>query len=220
MGITKNISLFKRASRLEGLMDEFLDKVSESGLIFRQLIDMYLEQGLSDEFQAKVDQIADVESRCDDLRRDIETQLFEQTLIPDLRGDVLSLIEGVDLTINLYEENARRFSDEIPDIPEVFRKDFLELTEVVVDCVETSVMAARGFFRNIEAVRDHIHKVLFYESEADDISSRIINKVYRSDLPLERKNHLRYFVGRIDEIANAAEDLADYLAIYTIKRRI
>tara|TARA_B100000315_G_C13998731_1_gene329128 strand:+ start:125 stop:370 length:246 start_codon:yes stop_codon:yes gene_type:complete len=81
-------------------------------------------------------------------------------------------------------------------------------------------MAARGFFRNIEAVRDHIHKVLFYQSEANDISSRTINKIYRSDLPLERKNHLRYFVGRIDGIASAAQELANYLGIYTIKRRI
>ena len=220
MKVPKDISLFKRASRLESLMDEFLDKVSESGLIFRQVVDIYLEQGLCDEFQAKVNQISEVESRCDELRRDIETQLFEQTLIPDLRGDVLSLIEGVDLTINLYGENARRFNDEIPDITKAFHKDFLELTSVVVDCVETSVMAARGFFRNIEAVRDHIHKVLFYQSEANDISSRTINKIYRSDLPLERKNHLRYFVGRIDGIASAAQELANYLGIYTIKRRI
>jgi len=220
MRMPKDISLFKRASRLEGLMDEFLDTVSEAGLIFRQVVDIYLEQGLCDEFQAKVEKISEVESRCDDLRRDIETQLFEYTLIPDLRGDVLSLIEGMDVTINLYEDNAKRFNDEIPDIPKAFHKDFLELTSVVVDCVETTVMAARGFFRNVEAVRDHIHKVSFYESEADDIASRIVNKAFRSNLDLAHKSQLRYFVGRIDAIANAAEDISDYLAIYTIKRRI
>jgi len=220
MRIPKDISLFKRASRLENLMDEFLDKVSESGLVFRQVVDIYLEQGLCDEFQAKVEQICDLESRCDDFRRDIETQLFEYTLIPDLRGDVLSLIEGMDVTINLYEDNAKRLNDEIPDFPKGLHKDILELTGAVVDCVEATVMAARGFFRNIEAVRNHIHKVSFYESEADDISSRIVNKVFRSDLPLDRKNHIRYFVDRIDGIADAAENLSDYLAIYTIKRRI
>jgi hypothetical protein len=32
--------------------------------------------------------------------------------------------------------------------------------------------------------------------------------------------HLRYFVERIDELANSAEDVADALQIYTIKRRI
>ena len=32
--------------------------------------------------------------------------------------------------------------------------------------------------------------------------------------------HIRYFVERIDDIANKAEDLADTLLIYTIKRRL
>ncbi len=32
--------------------------------------------------------------------------------------------------------------------------------------------------------------------------------------------HLRYFVERVDEAANASEDVADELAIYTIKRRL
>jgi len=220
MRIPKDVSLFKRASRLEGLMDEFLDKVSEAGLVFRQVIDIYLEQGLCDIFKTKVEQIAQIESRCDDLRRDIEAQLFEYTLIPDLRGDVLSLIEGADFTINLYEDTANRFNDENPKIPSEYHKDFLELTGAVVDCVEAMVMAARGFFRNIEAVRDHVHKVSFYESEADDISSKIVNKAFRSKLPLDQKMHLRYFIDRIDGIADRAEDLADYLSIYTIKRRI
>jgi len=215
----KYLTLFKRASRLEALMDSFLDKVSEAGLVFRQVIRIYIEDGVSDEFETKVNQICEIETQCDVLRRDIETQLFEYTLIPDLRGDVLSLIEGMDETINSYEDNAKRFRDEIPEIPKEYNKGFEELTSVVVDCVEATVMAARGFFRNIEAVSDHVHKVSFFEGEADEISSRIINKIYRSELTLDRKIHLRYFVERIDDVADRAEDLADYLAIYTIKRR-
>ena len=31
--------------------------------------------------------------------------------------------------------------------------------------------------------------------------------------------HIRYFIERIDDIANEAEDLADSLQIFTIKRR-
>ena len=41
-----------------------------------------------------------------------------------------------------------------------------------------------------------------------------------SELDLAQKMHLRYFVERIDEIANVAEDLSDSLTIYAIKRRI
>ena len=69
-------------------------------------------------------------------------------------------------------------------------------------------------------MRDHNHKVIFYETEADKICTKLKTAVFASDLPLERKLHLRYFVERVDEAANAAEDVADELAIYTIKRSL
>ena len=31
------------------------------------------------------------------------------------------------------------------------------------------MLASRAFFRNIEAVADHMHKVMFYEKEADKV---------------------------------------------------
>ena len=220
MGVTKNYTVFKKASRLESQMDEFLDRISEAGLIFRQTVQVYLEEGESEEFAAKVERIDKLETRCDSLRRDIETELFERTLIPDLRADVLALLEDIDDAMDLYEDNAKRFADEIPDIPEAYHRDFSDLVDAVVECMEAAVLAARAFFRNIEVVRDHVHKVSFFETEADHVSARTIRKIFRSDLPLERKMHLRYFVSRIDDIADRAEDMADFLAIYTIKRRI
>lgn len=220
MDFSKNLTVFKKASRLESQMDEFLDRISEAGLIFRQTVQVYLEEGESEEFGAMVERIDALETRCDSLRRDIETELFERTLIPDLRADVLALLEDIDDAMDLYEDNAKRFADEIPDIPEAYHRDFSDLVDAVVECMEAAVLAARAFFRNIEAVRDHVHKVSFFETEADHVSARTIRKIFRSDLPLERKMHLRYFVSRIDDIADRAEDMADFLAIYTIKRRI
>ena len=59
------------------------------------------------------------------------------------------------------------------------------------------------------------------ESEADKLSTQFLRRIFASsELDLAQKMHLRYFVERIDEIANVAEDLSDSLAIYAIKRRI
>jgi uncharacterized protein Yka (UPF0111/DUF47 family) len=89
-----------------------------------------------------------------------------------------------------------------------------------VTCVESVVLAARSFFRDIEAVRDHNSKVIFYETQADKISTKLKRAIFASELDLAHKTQLRYFVERIDELANEAEDIADCLAIYTIKRKI
>jgi len=221
MYLQKKVShLFSGTRSLENQIDEFLDKVSEAGMVFGRAMRVYLNQGPSDEFNSFLDQAADIERRGDELRRTIEAELYVRTLIPDLRGDVLSLLEGMDHLVNVYEGDLFRISIQSPDIPEQFHPGYVELTETVVSCVDSVVLAARAFFRDIDTVRDHSSKTIFLETEADKIGTKLQRAIFASSLPLERKMHLRYFVERIDELANSAEDVADALQIYTIKRRI
>lgn len=216
----KIVTLFNKTRVLERQIDDFFDKVSEAGFVFSRAMEMYLAVGASDEFDSLLQQEAGIEGKGDTLRRNIEMELYAQTLIPDLRGDVLRLLEDMDHLMNVYEGNLYRISIQQPDVPEQFHAGYLELTRTVVTCVESVVMAARSFFRDINAVRDHNARVIFHETEADKISTRLQRAIFSSDLPLDRKMHLRYFVERIDELANAAEDVADTLAIYAIKRRV
>jgi predicted phosphate transport protein (TIGR00153 family) len=221
MYLQKKVShLFSGTRSLENQIDEFLDKVSEAGMVFGRAIRVYLDKGPSDEFDTFLDQAADIERRGDELRRAIEAELYVRTLIPDLRGDVLALLESMDHLVNVYEGDLFRISIQSPDIPEQFHAGYMELVETVMSCVDSVVLAARAFFRDIDAVRDHCSKTIFLETEADKIGTRLQRSIFASSLPLERKMHLRYFVERIDELANSAEDVADALQIYTIKRRI
>ena len=216
----RRMSLFGRSRRIEREIEEFLDGVSEAGLIFQRAVRTYLSEGTSQDFQDDLDEVSRLETRGDELRRTVEAALYEHTLIPDLRADVLRLLEDTDWLLGIFQANCYHFAIERPDIPKEFHRDFIELTDTVATCVDSLVMAARAFFRNIGAVRDHNHKVIFYETEADKISTRLKTAIFRSDLPLEHKIHLRYFVERIDDSANAAEDVADELAIFTIKRSL
>jgi predicted phosphate transport protein (TIGR00153 family) len=212
--------LFSGTRSLENQIDEFLDKVSEAGMVFDRAMRVYLKQGSNEEFNTFLSQAASMERRGDDLRRAVEAELYVRTLIPDLRADVLALLEGIDHLINVYEGDLFRISIQSPEIPEEFHAGFLDLVETVVICVDSVVLAARAFFRDIDAVRDHCSKTIFLETEADKIGTKLQRAIFASELPLERKMHLRYFVERIDELANSAEDVADDLQIYTIKRRI
>lgn len=220
MYFQKVTSLFGRTRALESQVDEFLDKVTEAGLVFSRAVRLYLDEGASAEFDAFLAQESTIEGREDTLRRSIEIELYARTLIPDLRADVLRLLEDIDFLVNAFEGHLFRISIQQPDIPKEFHKGFMDLTETVVTCVDSVVLAARSFFRDIEAVRDHASKTMFFESEADKISTKLQRAIFASDLPLQRKMHLRYFVERIDDVANAAEDVADSLMIYTIKRKI
>ena len=218
--LTKKISLFGRTRELEGEIDDFLDKLSQCSLLFKIAIKVYLNEGCTDDFENKLQDVNKMESDADHLRRAIETKLYAQTLIPESRGDVLGLIENLDQLLNLLEGALWAFSIEKPDIPEEFHTDYETLTEIAVQSVESLVLASRAFFRNIEAVGDHNHKVLLYEKEADKIGTKLKKAIFASDLDLSRKSHLRNFVEQIDDVPDWAEDVADRLAIYSIKRTV
>ena len=60
MYLQKVTHLFGRTRALENQIDEFLDKVSESGMLFTRAVRMYLEQGPCDEFEEFLTQVADI----------------------------------------------------------------------------------------------------------------------------------------------------------------
>ncbi len=131
---------------------------------------------------------------------------------------MLGLLENMDRILNECEGAMWQFFIERPKIPEEFNADFAGLTECVVESVSALVSASRRFFRDIDAVSDQLHKVMFYEKEADKVSTKLKIAIFASELDLSRKAQLRNFVEHIDNIADTAEDVADRLAIYTIKR--
>ena len=130
------------------------------------------------------------------------------------------LLEGTDELINVCQGNAYRFSIEVPEFPEEYHKDYLNMVDTACACADSAVMAARAFFRNIDAVRDHTHKVIFLETETDKISTKLKRAIFASDLSKGEKLHLRYFVDRVDELANVSEDVAESIAIFAIKRSV
>ena len=217
----KNIpTVFGRAKKIEAQIDQFLDMVTEAGLIYSKALRIYFEKGAGEEFEEYLQRVLKLEQTADRLRRNIETQLYERTLIPDLRADVLGLLEHVDDIINIYEANLFRFSIQEPKIPKEYHSGYIELSNTAIMSVESLVSAVRSFFRDIDAVRDHVTKVMFYESEADQISTKVQREIFSSSLGLARRRHLAYFIEHIDELANTAEDVADILSIMTIKRKI
>jgi len=220
MSRIKKFRLFGRTRDLESQIDDFLDKLSESTVMFRLGVRTYLKDGSNGEFEAKLKAVNALESEADTLRRNIEKELYTHTLIPDARGDVLGLIETLDHVMNLFESVLWAISIEKPDIPEEHTDGFRKLTNMVVQAADALVLAARSFFHSPHTVGNYNHKVIIYEKEADKISTQLKRDIFDSDLDLARKAQLRNFVEQIDNVADWAEDVADRLAIYAIKRTV
>ena len=212
--------LFRRTRALEAQIDELLDAISEGTLVFQQGIADFLQKDV-ERFEQRLKAIAVFESKADALRREIETRLYRESLIPDHRGDVLGLLENIDNVIDEAKKTLHQFAVERPVVPADLTGEFLDLAKAGVEAAQHLVSAVRAFFRDITAVPDHIHKVYFYEKEADRLADRLKRKIFtRDDLDLAHKIHLRYFCLHVETLTDRAEEVADRLAIYTIKRTL
>jgi predicted phosphate transport protein (TIGR00153 family) len=213
--------LFGKAKNIEANINQFLDAIAEAGLIFSAGISDYLNKDFK-QFKRRIEDIKKHEGIADNLRREVRYYLYTKMLIPESRGDVLGLLETSDDVIDTTKTVLTYFDIEHPDIPEFLNKDLLKLTEASVKALSNLVMANRAFFNNNATIRDFIHKVHFYEHEADQIEEQLKRSIFDSpDIPeLAVKLQLRDFVSHISNLADDAEDVAERLSVYSIKRSI
>lgn len=211
--------LLKTTRFIESQIDSFLDTVSDSATTFQLAMEDYLA-GRIPQFEERLSQIREYEHRADDLRVSIERFLYERTLIPENRGDVLAILENTDEVIDNIKDSLVQFSVEMPQIPSELNDLWIQTTRASVAAVEQLVFAVRSFFRDIAAVNNYIHKVYFFEREADHIGERLGRQIFAMDIELSRKSQLRFFAIHIERISDAAQNVCDRLSIYTIKRQL
>jgi predicted phosphate transport protein (TIGR00153 family) len=162
-----------------------------------------------------------LETRADHLSHEVESLLYTQSLIPEQRGDVLALLEHTDDIIDRAKTCLQRFDVEHPDVPPRWQDHYRRLALAASGAVEAVVLAAHRFFRDPAAVHDHLVKVHHYEGECDQIGLALRRGIFDDgELDLAHRQHLRYFAEAVDRVADMCEDVADRLAIYSIKRRL
>ncbi len=211
--------LFKHANKSIELIDSFLNTIDQGGLIFKEGVQNYL-YGNRENFVDNLKTLSALETDADIIRRKIENILYTQSLMPQLRGDILRLLEEMDNIIDLAKKSLFQFDVEVPAIPVELNQDLIKLTELCVCAIESVVPAARAYFRSPELVKEKLHRVYLFEKEADKLADSIKRRVFQ-ELPITRlseKFHLRYFTLHIENLSDAAERAADQLSIMAIKR--
>ena len=125
---TSKISLFSDTKKLEKDIDEFVNILSEVGLAFKSIVRTYLTHSKNGNFDEMVEKVTEMESKADTITKEIEHALYEETLIPDARSDVLRLLEHLDELIGMYQGNCYHFSIQKPDFPEEFHEDLIAVS--------------------------------------------------------------------------------------------
>ena len=209
----------KKIHRIIDDLNKFFDTIDQSLLVFSEGVKNYLYSDL-ESFNGILQTISRLENEAEVLRREIEASLYRQPSFVRQRGDIMRLLEGLDHIIDTLNNNLFQFEIETPYIPVELNGDFLKLTELSTQAVETVIPAAKAYFKTNESITEKIHRVYFYEKETDKQAKSLKRKVFHKmeGLKLSQKFHLRYFALHIEDLSVEAEKVADQLSVMSIKR--
>ena len=211
--------LLKTTKVIEAQLDQFLDILSDTALFYQKGIEDYLNERF-EQFEERLKMVREHEHKADDIRVHIERFLYEHTLIPENRGDVLAILENSDNVIDNIKDSILQFSIEMPVIPNELDELFLLTAKASVESVDNLANAVRSFFRDLAAVNNYIHKVYFFEREADTLGEKLRRQIFSLNIDLAHKNQLKNFGIHVEKISDYAQAVCDRLAIYTIKRQL
>ena len=212
--------LFKRTKEVETKISEFLSNIVHSGFLFALGFEIYLSKGATDEFNSVCEQVSSHEAKNDDLRRDVEIGLYTQMILPDVRSDILRLLEGCDRVINAYEDNMLKLSTEQIQIPEKYRKNIRSLLKPTADCADALIEAARCFFSG-EVLTQHAILVSDLEHEIDLKVLELKRQIFTDKkIELAHKLQLRDMIDCIESISDRAEDITDRLQVMSAKHAL
>ncbi len=211
-------NIFKTSKSVSLSIDEFFDKIDLGILNFRKGGNNYVNNN-SVEFYQNLNTINLLEKDADSIKRKIENDFYLHSLMPNYSSDILNLLEKIDDIMDMSKDVLNQFDVETPHIPELIKKDFLELISLSSKSAENALSAARIFFTSPDEVKDKIQKVLFYNREADVLSNSIKRKIFQEfdSLKLSEKIHLRYFALHIEQVSDTAKHIAHLLSSLVIK---
>ncbi|HPK05678.1 MAG TPA: DUF47 family protein [Bacteroidales bacterium] len=212
---------FKHSNKSIELIERFLNIVDQGSVIFKEGVSNYLQNN-NESFLDNVKTLSGLETEADIIKREIESILYTQSLMPQLRGDILKLLESLDNILDLAKSNLYQFDVEIPFIPVEIHQDLVKLTELSCSAIESVIPAAKAYFRKPDSIKESLHRVYLFEKEADKLADSIKRRVFHEmlNLKLSEKFHLRYFTLHIETLSDAAQEVADLLSIMAIIRTI
>ena len=211
--------LWKKEKSVIDKIKAYLDQVDVCRNRFRVCIEKLLLDPDNQENEANVEEVHRAESKADDQRRHIELQLYQRALIPESRGDVLGLIETLDVIPGMFQSLCYQFLLEKIDFPEQFRERYLHLVEVNLRSYDLVRQAVLGLFYNKD-VKELVDLVDAVESDSDHVERNLIRDIFNSKLDKADKILLKEIVINTGDISDRAERVKDRLILAIVKRKI
>ena len=210
---------WKKSREIEAAVEGYLQQVEACLASFDTAMAVFFAQPPGEQFGLLVAETSRAESRADAKRREIETAMYGRALIPESRGDVLGMLESIDLLPNQAEDALQQIWLQGLTVPEQYVEQVRQLVGINCRAVALLCDAARMIFADISQVTDLADKISAVEAESDHLERRLIKAVFDGGGDKADKILLKGIIEQISAISDRAENAADRLRIVAVKRQ-
>ena len=213
--------LFKKQKEVESLIGEYVRSVEIAQEIFLQSMETYLQAGkCSPTFEVLAAETHKAESRSDDLLEKIVNLLHEKALVPDLRGDILKLLETTDEIPDQFDRILANVCNQRIVLPESLSLDFKELLALSLEACALTMESVQSMLARGDRAARLLFRTDQLESQGDQIEKRIIVRIFESDWDPLQKILLRDLTQKMGDIADSAVQVCRQVNLIVTKRRV
>ncbi len=214
--------LFKKEHRVETLIFEYMDTLKLIQESFLDAINACLEDEdhKCEDFEFLITQTHKHESRADDIRDEINNLMYSKALIPDSRGDIMRLIESIDMIPHFFERILFIMQTQRVSIPDFLVLDVKDLIRISLESCDLLSKQMALHLKQKLGIRSLLSIIDTNESHCDHIERRIITKIFDSDLDPFVKLQLKELIITMGGISDQADRVSKQINIISMKRRV
>lgn len=168
------------------------------------------------------DSVCKAEANADiSLRRMIDS-FTGGTFLPSTREDLISIATSCDKVANKCESFSRGVVLQRFNFPEEYAEDILRIVSIIhtqFDLLEKSISRLFSDFGGL--LKDHavLDEIRDCETQVDIIEQELYERIFALDIDLAHHVQMSTFLGKICDISDTIENIADKIQIMLVTRK-
>jgi predicted phosphate transport protein (TIGR00153 family) len=210
---------FKKQNALEELLKEYIQSIQIAQENFLHAMETYFQTGkCCPDFSFLVEETHKAESRGDDIQEKIIMLMYEKALIPEFRGDMLTLLESIDEVPDQLDRVLNTIETQKIFLHDFVKPDFHDLVKISMSVCTLMLEGVHSLIRPTKDIGKILFKADQMESQGDHIERRILTRIFESDWDPLQKILLRDLAHVMGDIADHAVHACRQVNLITLKR--
>ncbi len=206
----------KIEKEVKGLIQQHIDLVDQCLMdLNKMLVSACAKKGECPEFTIR---IHNNETAADKLRRTILQKIEKGAFLPNLRGELLKLIEIIDDVANRSETVGDYYVLYQPEFTDEQAKTLVEIGKMTKVAFDLLKEAYGSLFKNFNKTVEKCAEIELIEEQIDTIEWRIRKDIFKGE-DLAMNILKKDYVLLLCDISDKIEDASDMLEIMVVRRK-